>query len=304
MAAGRARAGALLLVGLVLAAACGSSGDDRGVGTPSTTAPTVPATDAAGQPVPGSAAPVPGEPSPGGADDPEVPSAPQAPPSTAAPEPGATADPVTAGPVGSFGPRYLRAEASERVLVQVLAQDGAAPQAAVPERIRQVLAGLNGKPVSLAAAAVEGGARAWTSDQLQSLADAASPPQTPQQAVLTLLFLRGGFAENERAVGVAVRGDVAAVFAERVTEAAGVFGDRDAVEDAVALHEVGHLLGLVDLVVDTGRADPEHPGHSPNRGSVMYYAVESTLLGSILEGGPPRDFDQDDLAELARIRNG
>ena len=66
--------------------------------------------------------------------------------------------------------------------------------------------------------------------------------------MLTLLYLRGGFAENERAVGVAVRGDVAAVFAERVDEAAGVFGDRSAVEDAVTMHEVGHLLGLVDLV--------------------------------------------------------
>ena len=53
----------------------------------------------------------------------------------------------------------------------------------------------------------------------------------------------------------------------------------------------------------TGRADPEHPGHSPNRGSVMYHAVESTLLGTVLSGGPPRDFDADDLADLAAIRD-
>ena len=300
----RTRAGALLLAGLVLAAACGTSRDDQDVGAPSTTTPTVPVTDAAGQPVPGAVEPAPGGPASEPAADPGAPPAAAAPPRAGVPDPGPAPDPVAVGPVGSLGPRYLRAGESERVLVQVLVQDGAAPAAAVPERLRQVLAGVSGKPVSVATAALDGGARSWTGDELRALADIGSPPQTPEQAVLTLLFLRGGFAENERAVGVAVRGDVAAVFAERVSEAAGVFGDRAAVEDAVALHEVGHLLGLVDLVVDTGRADPEHPGHSPNRGSVMYYAVESTLLGSILAGGPPRDFDADDLAELDRIRNG
>ena len=68
------------------------------------------------------------------------------------------------------------------------------------------------------------------------------------------------------------------------------------------MHEVGHLLGLVDLVLDTGRADPEHPGHSSNRSSVMYWAVESTLITDVLAGGPPRDFDADDLRDLAAIR--
>lgn len=190
------------------------------------------------------------------------------------------------------------------MLVQVLAQDGAGPRTDAPERVRQVLAQLSGKPVAVAVGGLGGGSRSWTGEELRALADEAAPAQTAERAVLTLLFVRGGFAENERAVGVAVRGDVAAVFAERVGEAAGMFGNPGAVEDAVTMHEVGHLLGLVDLVLDTGRQDPEHPGHSPNRGSVMYYAVESTVLGSVLGGGPPRDFDQADLDDLARIRNG
>lgn len=301
-----ARTAAVLLAAAVLAAACGSDRDEEEAGAPSTTATTVavPATDAAGQPVPVPGSPPAGEAPAGPAPVPGMtPSDPgQGPPEIPGPEPAPSAGQV--GPVGSLGPRYLRPAESERVLIQVLVQEGAAPQPRVPERIRSVLAQLSGKPVSVATAAIAGGPRSWTGDELRALADGSSPPQTPEQAVLTLLYLRGGFADNERAVGVAVRGDVAAVFAERVTEASGVFGDRDAVEDAVSMHEVGHLLGLVDLVVDTGRADPEHPGHSPNEGSVMYYAVESTLLGSILAGGPPRDFDRDDLDELARIRNG
>lgn len=301
----RTRAVALLLAALVVAAACGSDPADQAADATSTsTAPTEVSAPDQQVVAPADEQP-PGDTVPAGA-----PAAPDAPPSDPSapgpvpPPPGEAPTDTSVGPVGSQAVRYLRPSASERVVVQVLAQDGAAPRPAVPERVRQVLAGLSGKPVSVAAAGIEGGPRSWTAEELRALADSASPAQTSEQAVLTLLFLRGGFAENDRAVGVAVRGDVAAVFAERVDEAAGTLGDRAAVEDAVTMHEVGHLLGLVDLVLDTGRADPEHPGHSPNRESVMYYAVESTLLGSVLTGGPPRDFDQADLDDLARIRNG
>lgn len=298
---------ALLLAGLVLAAACGSDADEAVVDVTSTSTTTVDEPGAPQDPA-GPAGEVPADVATPGGDTTGPGVVPADPPATTVavppPPPSEAPGPAPVGPVGSAAVRYLRPSGSERVLVQVLVQDGAAPQAAVPERIRQVLAELSGKPVTMATAAVGGGARAWTSDELRALADSSSPAQTAEQAVLSLLFLRGGFAENEGAVGVAVRGDVAAVFAERVDEAAGPFGDRGAVQDAVAMHEVGHLLGLVDLVVDSGRDDPEHPGHSPNRGSVMYYAVESTLLGTLLSGGPPRDFDQADLDELARIRNG
>jgi hypothetical protein len=69
----------------------------------------------------------------------------------------------------------------------------------------------------------------------------------------------------------------------------------------VATHELGHLLGLVDLVLDTGREDPEHPGHSRSRDSVMFWAVESDLIGSLLGGGPPTVFDAADRADLVAI---
>jgi len=208
------------------------------------------------------------------------------------------------GAVGSLATTYLRPSASTTVALEVRSQAGAEPRRAVLDRVAGVLGRVSGKTIEVVGGPSVGGeGRAWTADELRAVADQGAP-QAAGRPVLRVLFLRGGFAENERAVGVAVRGDVAAVFAERVDEASGMLVDRDAVEDAVTLHEVGHLLGLVDLVIDRDRADPEQPGHSPNRGSVMYYAVESTLLGTVLSGGPPRDFDADDLAELAAIRDG
>jgi hypothetical protein len=36
----------------------------------------------------------------------------------------------------------------------------------------------------------------------------------------------------------------------------------------------------------------------------MYWAVESTLIGDLVTGGPPQDFDTADLADLGAIRRG
>lgn len=225
-------------------------------------------------------------------------------PPTSAAEVTATRPAPDVGPVGSYAAFYLRPDESAQILVDVHSQSGAEPRSATLDHLVSVLGQVSGKSVAASRSAVGGGGQRWTAQAIRDLADSVSPAQSRERSVLTLLYLRGEFADSEKVVGVAVRSDVAAVFGDKVAEAAGVLGNPAAVEDAVSMHEVGHILGLVDLVLETGRQDPEHPGHSPNRESVMYYAVESTLIGTILEGGPPRDFDRADLDDLARIRNG
>lgn len=298
-----------LLVAAALVAACGTDADPET--SPEATTATAPApvegTSDASLPSPVlDPAGAPGNPVAPVAD---VPGDGDTAPTTTVDAGTATTAPVASapepGPVGAYAAFYLRPAASSSIVVQVLAQRGAGPDPATVQRVTATLGDVSGKPVAATTTSLGGEApRSWTADELRALADSAVVAQSVERAVLTLLFVRGGFADNQQAVGVAVRSDVAAVFAERIDEAAGVLGNRSAVEEAVAVHEIGHLLGLVDIVLDTGRADPEHPGHSPNRRSVMYHAVESTLLGSVLTGGPPREFDQADLDDLARIRNG
>jgi hypothetical protein len=101
-----------------------------------------------------------------------------------------------------------------------------------------------------------------------------------------------------------VRGDVFAVFVEDVNRSGSPLVDAATIEQAVAVHEVGHLLGLVDIALDRDRDDPEHPNHSRNRGSVMFWAIDTDLVGQILGGPPPRSFDADDQRDLADLRNG
>ena len=294
-----------LLVGLaaaVLVAACGGSGGGE-VATPDGSAPTstlAPLPDGGSAAADGASTTT----GPGGGTATTGTS-----PAMSIPTPSSPAAPGSAetvprpGAVGSYAARYLRPTPAELVLVDLAVQSGVQPGRATLDHLVAVLGQVTGKPVRLQARAVATERSEWDARSLAEVAD-AGPAQQAGTAVLRLLFVRGGFAGNPSAVGVAVRGDLAAVFADRVDEAAGALGNRARVEDAVTIHEVGHLLGLVDLVLATGRQDPEHPGHSPNRDSVMFWAVESTLVGSLLGGGPPTEFDAADLADLAAIRAG
>lgn len=212
------------------------------------------------------------------------------------------------GAPGSFAPAVLRPSpmGGSSVLVDLLAQPGAAPGAASVDHLTTVLAQVTGKAVSVAGpAAVSGGAQAWTESSISAAADRDGSAQgSDGRAVLHLLFVRGTFRGDDSILGITVRGDVAAIFTDQVEAASTPLIGSDGIEEAVVTHEMGHLLGLVDLFLSTGRADPEHPAHSRNRGSVMYWAVESSLVADLLTGGPPRDFDADDLADLATIRGG
>ena len=216
--------------------------------------------------------------------------------------------PVASGGVGSDAARYLRPDGSQRVIVQVITQQGATPQQATIDHVVSVLSAASGKPVTTAGGTVSSDRQKWSSADIRGAATNAAVDAPADSAVLHLLFLRGQFDEggdkDDEIIGLSVAGDVAAIFSDKVDAAATGLVSPARIEDSVTTHEVGHLLGLVDLVLHTGRGDPAHPGHSANRSSVMYWAVESSLVTDLLTGGPPRDFDAQDKADLATIRRG
>lgn len=280
----------LLVTVLLLPVACGDDDD------PAVSSDTTVATTAAGG-SPGTTATVT---TPDGA---PVPTTPSGAPVTGSPQP-APASPNLSGPPGSGAAFYLRPAPASSIVVEVSAEAGAAPQSGTISHVTSTLADVSGKPVSTAGGGALPSREAWTSADLRAAADAAAVTPDGDRAVLQLLFVHGRYADAENVLGVAVRADVAAIFSDAVEASASPIVGPGAIEAAVTMHEVGHLLGLVDLHLDTGREDPEHPGHSTNSGSVMYWAVESTLVTDLLTGGPPRELDDADRADLAAIRDG
>ena len=317
------RAAASVLVALValIASSCGSASKGRVGQAPGPT--TVPSTAAPGPSGPAPSAPSPsmaggrhapgsgtasGGPRPGQANtNPTSPAATPAPqgPGTAAPDRAVTA--AAGGPPGAFAPVLLQPRSAARIAVEVLAQSGAAPRSSTVQHLTDVLrTASGGKDISSRQGSVPGGARSWGQGELGSAADQNTtvPQGAGGTAVIHLLYLHGDYGGDQSVLGVAVRGDVLAVFVDQLQASASVAVPERTLEDAVTVHETGHLLGLVDLVLHTGRQDPDHPGHSTNRGSVMYWAVDTDLVSQLLDGGPATDFDDADRRDLATIRAG
>ena len=121
------------------------------------------------------------------------------------------------------------------------------------------------------------------------------------------LFPKGTY-NDDSVLGVAVDASTVAVFKDSIEESENFLGrpSADEIERAVTVHEAGHLLGLVNLVYTSPveHEDPDHPGHSSNEDSVMYWAIESSSIGNIFSGNIPDEFDDDDRSDLAGMASG
>jgi hypothetical protein len=209
------------------------------------------------------------------------------------------------GAPGSNAPRYLRATPARSIRVQVLVEPGAEPRQATIDKLVSVLRSVSGKPVSTSGGGLpRSGGRSWTADALVSTAAERAPSLAADVALLQVLYVTGSYGGDTSVLGISVNAGVSAIFEDQVSATATGLVGPDRIELAVSTHEVGHLLGLVDLYLHTGRADRAHPGHSTNPRSVMYWAVESDVVTDLLTGGPPVDFDAADLADLSAIRGG
>lgn len=213
-----------------------------------------------------------------------------------------------AGPLGANAQLYLRGDVPA-LTIEVDAVEGREPSGEALGHLRSTISGVSDKsdvsqrPVETFGSTGERYSRGDLAALEEAHRDTGS---TSDAASLYVLVVNGEFAGNPNALGVAYSASAFAVFRDKIESAAGLVGSPSTVERAVVVHELGHLLRLVNIGYDSprDREDPEYPNHSQNRDSVMFWAVESDLISQVLGGPPPDTFDDADRADLEDIKAG
>jgi len=129
------------------------------------------------------------------------------------------------------------------------------------------------------------------------------------RAVFYVLYVDGRSDADTRdsfVLGAAYSGSSVVMFQDAIREAAKglplATAPASSIEKAVLVHELGHILGLVNnhLPMVRPHEDPQHRTHSSSSNSVMFWAVERSNIVNLLGGRtePPNQFDQDDIADM------
>ncbi|MDX1612205.1 MAG: zinc-dependent metalloprotease family protein [Candidatus Thermoplasmatota archaeon] len=198
---------------------------------------------------------------------------------------------------------------------------GKAPPERVKDAMRQEMSRITQKTVEIQTAAdlpSRSADHTWSVDELTTLAEQHQDQQDRQGVVVMHALFVDGRIQNERIAGLAFLADTYA-FALGTMEqntcadsavvcASGKPRYSNALR-AVAIHEAGHLFGLVDITLPMVQPheDQDHEGHSDNPDSVMWWEVEvGTRLSNLITGGDdiPWQFDQNDIRDARAIQQG
>ncbi|MGC4102761.1 M12 family metallo-peptidase [Ferruginibacter sp.] len=111
------------------------------------------------------------------------------------------------------------------------------------------------------------------------------------QIALNFLYVDGNYT-TDNVLGFAYRNTSMCIFAKKVADNSGGIGQvsRTKLESTILEHEMGHLLGLVNLgsAMQTAHEDAANAKHCNNSNCLMYYEVQTTgIMGPLMNGNIP-----------------
>jgi hypothetical protein len=120
-----------------------------------------------------------------------------------------------------------------------------------------------------------------------------------------VLYLDGGSDQDSgsgKVLGLTYSTSSFAVFQPNVRASPNLVVGASAVESAVVVHELGHVLGLVDAGTPMVQPheDAAHAGHDASDACVMYWAIDTSDVLTLIQnrGAVPTQFDARCVADL------
>ena len=226
-------------------------------------------------------------------------------PGVPSPAPAANPD---AGVLGSMSRGFLRPAPYSTVNLEVDVAGGATPSSAVISEMVGLLGRETAKPVTQAGGhSLAGhGTGCWSDSDIAAAAAQRTAHTRGSTASLLALFLDGSYCGDSNVLGLAFGATSMLVFTAQVEQLATITVGPDQFMKSVVNHEMGHILGLVNIGYQShiNHEDAAHAHHSSNNQSVMYWAIDQGNLIQQFVNGPPQNFDSNDEADLAGLRDG
>ncbi len=198
------------------------------------------------------------------------------------------------------------------MIVEIDYHPGYEPESSTTDLLKQRLESVCDKPNGIQILLTESqlpGDGSWSAQDVRDAGwELKSHDPLDGSTLYWQMILPAGTYDDDSVLGVAVDASTVAIFGDSVQEARGFLNRPSAekVENSVVIHEFGHLLGLVNTVYTSpaDHEDSDHPNHSNNEESVMYWAIESRTIGNFFDNEIPTEFDQDDLNDLTGLASG
>jgi hypothetical protein len=198
-------------------------------------------------------------------------------------------------PVGASAKEILASSTYTSLKIEIQYMTGFAPDGGAIAHLQSTLGALVNKPggISIVTNEIPG-----SGNQTLSLNDIKSIEQKNRTAftsstelALYVLYTNGNYTEDN-VLGVSYKNTSVVLLGKKIHDNSGALGQasRTKLEATVLEHEIGHLLGLVDLgsPMQTAHRDATHGNHCNNSNCLMYYSSEtSDILGFLITGNIP-----------------
>ncbi len=208
-------------------------------------------------------------------------------------------------PVGASANELLASTKYTSLKIEVQYMTGFAPDAAALNHLQSVLTALLNKPSGITIVTKEIPASPNLALSVNDVDIIEKNHRTAftngNELAVYVLYTNGNYTDNN-VLGVAYKNTSAVLFGKKINDNSGGLGQasRTKLVATVIEHELGHLLGLVNLgsPMQTGHQDGAHGHHCSNSNCLMHYTSEtSDILGFLITGNIP-SFDANCRADM------